>query len=635
MSARRIVCLALVAGAVALPGGAAVAQVRFAPGAPYVRAKAADRVELRLPANAPSRRVALPVPASTERNVMAKSRAVPDKHAPLHIGFVRDAPAQDRRIPLASLSWQRLADGSVAARIDVTSASAAAVRVQVALDGVAAGLEMRFAGSAGNGEAFAADPRKLANGEAEWSPVLEGDTGIVELRAPAGMPIEGSLVIAGVGHMVIAGPALKRVEDIGLADSCERDVACIANPSQALQNAARAVAQTVVVNRGVIDLCTGTLLNSVPQSNVPYLLTAYHCYDVDKTRTAAEVQAVASSMSTYWFFDATSCGSDVPGGYVVTGGGATLLVRAPALDFVFFRLNVAPPAGAWFSGWEATPVVPGTDAIVLHHPEGDLKKLSRGRSSGYASFQDAGSYIELTYTSGSTEPGSSGAPVMTCAETNASGVCSDYRVRGALTGGDAACFFDGTDEYSRLDLAFPYVAAYLAPDTVFPSGDNVAVEYYNVNLDHYFVTATAFEQNSVETGGAGPGWFRTGDTFHTLAANAGNAGAKPVCRFYGSVSPGPNSHFYTLDPVECQSLKDLQAIQPANRPRWNYEGIAFSNFLANGSGCPAGTTPVYRYYNNGFPVRDSNHRFATDPSVTPFMQSQGWTFEGVAFCAPM
>ena len=86
MSARRIVCLALVAAAVALPGGAVVAQVRSAPGAPYLPAKAADRVELWLPANAPSRRVALPVPASTERNVMAKSRAAPDKHAPLHIG---------------------------------------------------------------------------------------------------------------------------------------------------------------------------------------------------------------------------------------------------------------------------------------------------------------------------------------------------------------------------------------------------------------------------------------------------------------------------------------------------------------------------------------------------------------------
>jgi hypothetical protein len=208
-------------------------------------------------------------------------------------------------------------------------------------------------------------------------------------------------------------------------------------------------------------------------------------------------------------------------------------------------------------------------------------------------------------------------------------------VRAALTGGNAACCFRaGTDDYSRLDLAFPYLADWLAPGTVFPSGDNVAVEYYNVNLDHYFVTATAFEQSSVETGGAGPGWFRTGDTFRTLAGGATNGGAKPVCRFYGSQFPGPNSHFYTINPAECQGLKDLQAIQPANRPRWNYEGIAFASFVTASGACPAGTTPVYRYYNNGFPTRDSNHRFVTDSTVTPFMLSQGWTFEGVAFCAP-
>lgn len=591
---------------------------------------------LSLPAGAPSRPVVLGAPTVAERGAMARPRVAPDKRQPLRIGFVRDVPAPDRRISLASLPWQRLQDGSLAAQITVTSPTAAALRVRISLDGAAEGTEVRFAGSAGNGQVYVADAGRVARPEGTWSPVLEGESAIVELRLPPATGMTGALVLHDIGHLGVAGPTLrKQTQDIGEAGPCEQDVACAVNPPPALVNAARSVAQTVLVNGGFIDLCTGTLLSTVPVSDVPYLLTAYHCYDLDRNRTPQQVQAVADSMSTYWFFDATACGSNQAGPYVVTGGGATVLNLAPGLDFIFVRLNAPPPAGVWFSGWDATAVVPGTDAIVLHHPQGDLKKLSRGQTAGYATFEDAGSYIEMRYTTGSTEPGSSGAALFTCHDDVASS-CGDYRVRGALTGGNAACTVSfGTDEYSRLDLAFPYVANYLAPGTTFPSGDNVGVEYYNVDLDHYFVTATAFEQHSLETGGAGPGWFRTGETFRTLTAGATNAGASPVCRFYGSVFPGPNSHFYTLDPAECQFLKGLQAVQPATQPRWNYEGIAFSSFLPGAGVCPAGTTPVYRYYNNGFPVRDSNHRFVTDLAVSPFMLSQGWTFEGTSMCAPV
>jgi hypothetical protein len=610
--------------------GTPLAQVRSAPGALYVPSKSESPMALSLPAGAPSRAVVLDVPSSAERGAMTKGRAAPDKHAPLRIGFVRAVPEQDRRIPLASLPWQTLPDGGLAAQVTVTSATAAAVRVRLSLDGAAVGSEVRFSGTAGNRQVFAGDAGKLQRTEGNWSPVLEGETAIVEVGLPPATGMTGDLVLQDIGHMVVAGPALKRVQDIGLAESCEQDVVC-ASPSQALQNAANSVAQTVVVDGAYIDLCTGTLLNTTPQTNAPYLLTAYHCYDLLKTRTPQQVQAVADSMSTYWFFDASACGSNVAGPYVVTGGGATLLYLSQGLDVILFRLNAGPPSGAWFSGWDATPVVTATSAVVLHHPEGDLKKLSRGQTVGYTSFDGAGSYIELQYSTGSTEPGSSGSAMFTCGNS----ACTEYKVRGALTGGTAACSDPaGTDEYSRLDLAFPYIANHLAPGTVFPSGDNVGVEYYNVNLDHYFVTATAGEQNFVETGGAGPGWFRTGDSFRTLTAGATTAGAMPVCRFYGSVSPGPNSHFYTLDPAECQGLKDLQAVQPATQPRWNYEGIAFANYVPSASGCPGGTIPVYRYYNNGFPVKDSNHRFVTDASVLPFMLSQGWSLEGVGMCAP-
>ena len=77
------------------------------------------------------------------------------------------------------------------------------------------------------------------------------------------------------------------------------------------------------------------------------------------------------------------------------------------------------------------------------------------------------------------------------------------------------------------------------------------IEFYNTNLDNYFITADSSEAAAIDGGSAGPGWSRTGNTFKS-------GGSTSVCRFYGSQSPGPNSHFYTVDADECASLKQLQ-----------------------------------------------------------------------------
>jgi hypothetical protein len=74
------------------------------------------------------------------------------------------------------------------------------------------------------------------------------------------------------------------------------------------------------------------------------------------------------------------------------------------------------------------------------------------------------------------------------------------------------------------------------------------VEFYNTNLDHYFITADASEAAGIDGGSAGPGWIRTGNSFKS-------GGSTPVCRFYGSQVPGPNSHFYTASASEYDGLK--------------------------------------------------------------------------------
>lgn len=160
-----------------------------------------------------------------------------------------------------------------------------------------------------------------------------------------------------------------------------------------------------------------------------------------------------------------------------------------------------------------------------------------------------------------------------------------------------------------------------------PTGSAAVQEYFNVNLGHYFVTAGLGEIASIESGGAGPGWQRTGYGFRAYVTESGvPVGASPVCRFYGTPGVGPNSHFYTVDPIECAAVK--------RDPGWTYEGVAFHLYAPQNGACAAGLQAVYRAYNNRYAQHDSNHRYATDIALLQTLQAKGWSLEGVVFCAP-
>lgn len=162
-------------------------------------------------------------------------------------------------------------------------------------------------------------------------------------------------------------------------------------------------------------------------------------------------------------------------------------------------------------------------------------------------------------------------------------------------------------------------------------------EFYNSALDHYFRTAAAAEAASLTPAS---GFLPTAGDFFALDRSVSLPGVSPVCRFYGSPDPGPNSHFYTADPAECAALKGIAAQAPASSPRWNYEEIAFAAYQPVAGVCPVEAPfPIYRLYNrhagetNAGKREDSNHRFTTLSSVYNQMGLNGWKGEGVVMCA--
>jgi hypothetical protein len=181
-----------------------------------------------------------------------------------------------------------------------------------------------------------------------------------------------------------------------------------------------------------------------------------------------------------------------------------------------------------------------------------------------------------------------------------------------------------------LALAAPGAAAQGAGITV----SMTVVEFYNVYLDHYFMTLNTDEIADIDAGKAGPGWVRTGYTFAAFPDPPPEIGTclfggcfplAEVSRFYSRLS---NSHFFTADAAEAQGLIDNP------KSEWKLEAKELTIPVPDASGqCPASLTPVYRFYNGRFQFNDSNHRFVTNAAERQRMRDKGWYDEGVRFCS--
>lgn len=173
----------------------------------------------------------------------------------------------------------------------------------------------------------------------------------------------------------------------------------------------------------------------------------------------------------------------------------------------------------------------------------------------------------------------------------------------------------------RLDADGSEPAPELEFSVAEPPGQLSTIGMYAPEINHFFVTASFEEYIAIEP----YGWQRLGrgaDFKVWPAEGPAPSTARPVCRFY---SPLVNSHFYTGDTDECESLKEENS-------DWTYEGIAFQALLPKAGICPSRTRPIYRLYNDRADELDSNHRFITSAEMYRALVEQGWIGEGIAFC---
>ncbi len=255
--------------------------------------------------------------------------------------------------------------------------------------------------------------------------LVHGDKVIVEYSIPLHAVDYGSLVVGQIVHGYRPFLNSKWVQEkleaergpFGNSDPCNVNINCPSGANWQIEK--RSVA---VITQGGSGMCTGALVNNTANNGIPYFLTANHCTS-------------GSALGSWVFYfnheTATCAGTVAPTNQSISG--STLKANNAYSDFALLQLNSTPPASfnAHYAGWDATDSQSAvSSAACIHHPSGDVKKISLENDAPYFSVGNGAQVWWIdNWESGVTEPGSSGSPLFN----------QSHRIIGQLFGGASAC----------------------------------------------------------------------------------------------------------------------------------------------------------------------------------------------------
>ena len=281
-----------------------------------------------------------------------------------------------------------------------------------------------------------------------YTQAIPGSTAFIEYSVPADKE-PGRLIISQVCHgykdiFLTINSNYEAMEESlkgshGMAEgNCHINVVC--PDGDDWRDQIRSVVAIEIIAGGYAYMCSGALINNARQDKTPYVLSAYHCQDLD---------APVSSFIAYFLYQTNTCNGTIgPGNKSVTG--ATIKAKFSyeyGSDFLLLLLssNVPDAYKPYYAGWEKANMTSPTPGVCIHHPGGDYKKISFAKTitrmtGSYSKFWQVNWYTG-TDNKGVTEQGSSGSPLFN----------SDKRIIGQLWAGSSACNkMDGADYYGRI-----------------------------------------------------------------------------------------------------------------------------------------------------------------------------------------
>ncbi|HEX5170405.1 MAG TPA: hypothetical protein VFW11_14610 [Cyclobacteriaceae bacterium] len=233
------------------------------------------------------------------------------------------------------------------------------------------------------------------NEENTWGTwVYKGDELTLDFRVPLQATDSLSLHIDNVAY---GYKDIYRTEVGGFGDSSPCNVNVLCPLGNGWGEETNSVA--LILNSNGSAMCSGALINNTCNLNIPYFLTANHCFTSNSN--------VGGWRFTFQAWSPTCSPTQNANG--ITFFGSTLRARNAGSDFCLVELNqaIGSSSGLTYAGWSRN-----TNGIqqttIIHHPAGDVMKISRDNQPPvFDNFQNAQVW-RLVLDQGATNGGSSG-----------------------------------------------------------------------------------------------------------------------------------------------------------------------------------------------------------------------------------
>ena len=225
--------------------------------------------------------------------------------------------------------------------------------------------------------------------------VVPGDVALLEYRLPAGSKAPGRIHLHRVDYAYDPN-ALKNgtPDDFGQSLPCNINVNCPLGANYQIEK--KGVARILMVFENGSGWCSGSLVANTSGTFEPYFLTGHHCQLIGMNADFG-----------LWRFDFDYEGTGCPNPAVEPQPksilGCQRIAYRQATDFMLLKISAIPANfGLYFNGWSRDTAGNVLRTTFVHHPAGDVKKISQDTNKATIFNQS----INWTAQYGITPPGS-------------------------------------------------------------------------------------------------------------------------------------------------------------------------------------------------------------------------------------
>ena len=220
-------------------------------------------------------------------------------------------------------------------------------------------------------------------------------------------------------NQVYSNPVNIGAMELGFDASFECHININCDDGRKFVDEKRSVMRIRMVAEEGVALCTGTLMNNTREDQEPYVLTAYHCI-IPPSDTITPLYDM-------WLFDfnyeSFSCADPESEPIPAVVQGAQKLAEWEDTDMMLLRMTGQIPeaANVYFAGWNKSLDYLPDSTFLIHHPVGDIKKISididtvkvHERTIGWnnGSISPEFSHYINDFDLATYQPGSSGAAI--------------------------------------------------------------------------------------------------------------------------------------------------------------------------------------------------------------------------------